>query len=154
MSTPNGDTGPPVFRLAGIAALLLLGVLAGETAADGVADDAEALPGVAHATIRRTHALLLIDPAPEPLVPELFDFYLVLSERAATGEISPGWAAYFYVNYYRDLVRDRPTGQPRRSREEIATELQRQVDFFYVRKRPDAVPSPFGAWVWQALPIR
>lgn len=141
-------------KLRWIVVALLASAAACGPAVEGRADDAAAIPGVAHATIRRTHALLLLDPAPEPLVPELFDFYLILSERAATGEISAGWAAYFYVNYYRDLWRDRPNGRPRRNRDEVQAELQRQVDFFYVRKRPEAVPSPFGAWVWQALPIR
>jgi hypothetical protein len=104
------------------------------------------------AAIMTVHAVLLLPPPPEPLIGELFDYFEILSARAATGEIPPLWAAYLYVNYYRDLVRDRPDGVPRRSLEEVGRELDASIEFFYIRKRPEARPSPVGAWVWQAAP--
>jgi hypothetical protein len=102
--------------------------------------------------ILTVHAVLLLPRPAEPLIGELFDYFEILSERAATGEIPPLWAAYLYVNYYRDLVRDRPDGTPRRSLEEVRRALDANVEFYYIRKRPEVSPSPIGAWVWQAAP--
>lgn len=98
------------------------------------------------------HAVLLLPPPSEALIPELHDYFEALSARAATGEIPPMWAAYLYINYYRDLVRDRPDGLPRRTLEEVRGDLDANVEFYSIRKRPDVPPSPIGAWVWQAAP--
>ncbi len=107
---------------------------------------------VAHETIRTVHQVLLLAPPPQQLVPELWDFYLVLSERAATGEVSPGWAAYLYTNYFLDLVQQRPSGLPRRDRNEIRQHLQASIEYYNIRKRPEARPAPFGHWVYQVMP--
>lgn len=109
-------------------------------------------PQVAQQSIDLVHNVLLLQPPPPATVDELYDVYLIVSERAATGEISPGWTAYIYVNYYRDMVRDRPDGKPRRSHDEVHAEVDRYVEFFYIRKRPEARPSPFGSWIWQVRP--
>lgn len=102
--------------------------------------------------IMTVHTVLILPLPAEPLIGELFDYFEILSRRAATGEISPHWAAYLYCNYYLDLVRDRPAGLPRRSLEEVSQSLDADVEFYYIRKRPEARPSPIGAWVWQAAP--
>ncbi|GBD25918.1 hypothetical protein HRbin30_01245 [bacterium HR30] len=107
---------------------------------------------VAHETIRTVHQILLLPGAPPELVPELWDYYLLLSERAATGEVSPGWAAYLYTNYFLDLLQQRPTGIPRKSREEVRQHLQASIEYYNIRKRPDARPAPFGHWVYQVIP--
>jgi hypothetical protein len=109
-------------------------------------------PSVAQQTIRHVHQVLLLDPAPPEIEAELYDYFLLISERAATGEISPWWAAYLYTSYYRDMLRDRPKGEPRRTREELRAHLQAEVDYYFIRKRPDAAPSPFGAWIYEAIP--
>jgi hypothetical protein len=114
----------------------------------------QASSDVGRETILVTHRILLLQPPAAALVDELFDFYLIVSERAATGEISAAWAAYLYVNYWRDAERD---GGGAAARARLSQSAQRawlaeQVEFFYVRKRPESVPSPFGAWVWQAAP--
>lgn len=109
-------------------------------------------PAFKRRTVDETHGILLLQAAPDGLIEELYDYYLLVSERAVTGEISPSWAAYLYVNYFRDAMRDRPDGVPRRSREQVAASLEESVQFFYIRKRPEAGPSYFGAWVWQAAP--
>ena len=88
--------------------------------------------------VARLHRTLLMSAPADALVPELFDVMTALSSRVASGEISLDWAAYLYTSYERDLVRDRPTGTPRRSSDEVAAELQRDVEFFSIRKRPDA----------------
>ena len=88
--------------------------------------------------VARLHRTLLMSAPADALVPELFDVMTALSSRVASGEISLDWAAYLYTSYQRDLVRDRPDGSPRRSPDEVAAALQRQVEFFSIRKRPDA----------------
>ncbi len=107
---------------------------------------------VAHETIRTVHQVLLLPSAPPQLIPELWDYYLLLSERAATGEVSPGWAAYLYTNYFLDFMQERPHGVPRRSREEVRNHLQASIQYYNIRKRPDARPAPFGHWVYQVIP--
>ncbi|GIW45679.1 MAG: hypothetical protein KatS3mg077_2961 [Candidatus Binatia bacterium] len=109
---------------------------------------------VAHETVRTVHEILLLAPPPPALVPELWDYYLILSERAATGEVSPGWAAYLYTNYFLDLLRDRPSGVPRRDREELRRVLQQSIEYYNIRKRPEARPAPFGHWVYQVMPTQ
>ncbi len=90
------------------------------------------------------HRTLLLAPPPPPLVPELYDFLVVLSQRTATGDVPWGWATYLYTSYYRDMVRDRSHGIPRRSREEIRAELDRNTDFFFIRHRPGEAPAPMA----------
>ncbi|MBI3785500.1 MAG: hypothetical protein HY270_19075 [Deltaproteobacteria bacterium] len=138
---------------------VVLGSLCFATACCAADDSsvAASAPGVATApiaakTILATHRVLLLVPPPAEMISELYDFYLIVSERAATGEISPRWAAYLYVTHFRDMARDRPQAVPRRSREELRRELEENVEFYYIRKRPEAEPAPFGAWVWQAAP--
>jgi hypothetical protein len=87
--------------------------------------------------LARVHGLLLMPPPPAAMVPELFDFVTLLSYRVATGAVSVNWAAYLYSNHALDLIRNRPNGAPRRTREELEAELQRDADFFALRKRPD-----------------
>lgn len=118
--------------------------------------DLSTLPAstVAHETIRTVHQILLLAPAPPQLVPELWDFYLLLSERAATGEVSPGWAAYLYTNYFLDALHERPNGIPRRDRDELRKILQSNIEYYNIRKRPEARPAPFGHWVYQVIPTR
>lgn len=102
--------------------------------------------------ILTVHAVLLLTPPKDAMIAELYDFFVLVSDRAATGEISAGWAAYIYTNYYRDLLRDRPSGSPRLDSAGQRKVLADAVEFFYIRKRPEAQPQPYGAWVWQAAP--
>lgn len=111
-------------------------------------------PSLAHVTIQHVHDVLLLEPAPAPLEGELYTYYLLISERAATGEIPPWWAAYLYTSYFRDMLRDRPSGIPRRSREDLKSHLQAEIDYYYIRKRPGAQPAPFGAWIYEAIPAQ
>ena len=83
------------------------------------------------------HRLLLMSPPTDVMVPELFEFVTLLSSRVATGEVTLAWGAYLYTSYVRDMVRDRPQGTPVRSREQVQAELDRQLDFFRIVKRPD-----------------
>jgi len=99
------------------------------------------------------HAVLLLPPPTDPMIDELFDYFELLSVRAATGEIDAHWAAYLYTNYYLDILRDRPEGVPRRSIDEMQQSIDADVEFYYIRKRPEARPSPIGAWVWQVAPV-
>ncbi len=89
-------------------------------------------------TIRRIHRQLLMDPPPDALVPELYDLVTLASARVATGEISLNWSAYIYTSHYRTLALERPSGEPRASREELGKYVQQQVEFYYLRKRPDS----------------
>jgi hypothetical protein len=80
----------------------------------------------------------MLMPAPDDaLVPELFDLVTQLSSRVATGEISLNWAAYIYTAYQRDMIQQRPDGQPRRSPEEVGVQLAQYIQFFSIQKRPD-----------------
>jgi len=45
------------------------------------------------------------------------------------------WAGYLYTTYQRDLVRDRPTGVPRRPREQIIGEVERSIEFYHLQVR-------------------
>ena len=89
------------------------------------------------AVLSRVHGLILMPPPPAAMVPELFEFVTLLSYRVATGAVSLNWAAYLYSNHALDMVRNRPTGEPRRSREELEAELRGDADFYALRKRPD-----------------
>jgi hypothetical protein len=81
---------------------------------------------------------LLMPPPPDALVPELFDLVTLVSSRVATADISLNWIAYLYTTYQRDMVDQRPTGTPRRTLDQVQTEVDRLVQFFAIRKRPDA----------------
>ena len=83
------------------------------------------------------HRRLLMPPPAAANAPELFDLVTLLAERVAVGEVSLGWAAYLYTGYVRDLAERQPAGSPRRSAEEIRVVLDRQIEFFAIRKRPD-----------------
>jgi hypothetical protein len=80
---------------------------------------------------------LLMPAPPDALVPELFDLVTLVSSRVATGEISLNWVAYIYTSYQRDMVEQRPSGTPRRNREQVKAELERLVRFYAIQKRPD-----------------
>jgi hypothetical protein len=81
----------------------------------------------------------MLMPAPDDaMVPELFDLVTQLSSRVAIGEISLNWAAYIYTAYQRDMIQQRPNGTPRRSPEEVGVQLAHYIEFFNIRKRPDA----------------
>jgi hypothetical protein len=131
-------------------ALVFSAALAGAGCNDSPAE--RAISADPHEAVVTVHAVLLLPSPPDALIPELFDYFEILSQRASTGEIAANWAAYLYINYYRNLVRDRPDGTPRRSVEEMRRDLGAEVEFYYIRKRPGAQPSPIGAWVWQAAP--
>ncbi|HXJ35875.1 MAG TPA: hypothetical protein VMS22_17725 [Candidatus Eisenbacteria bacterium] len=51
------------------------------------------------------------------------------------------WAGYLYTTYQRDLVRDRPTGVPRRPREQIIGEVERSIEFYHLQVRAGAAPA-------------
>ncbi len=87
--------------------------------------------------VLRMHRMLLLNPPPDVLVPELFDLVTAVSRRVASGEIDYNWAAYVYNSYERDMVRDRPQGVPRRSVPEVEQEVARYVQFYALQKRPD-----------------
>jgi hypothetical protein len=90
------------------------------------------------------HRQLLMPAPADTLVPELFDLVTLVSTRVATGEISLSWVAYLYTTYQQDLLRERPNGVPRRSLDEIRAELERQVAFFAIRKRPEVAGITVG----------
>ena len=89
------------------------------------------------AVLARVHAMLLMPPPAPGTVEELYDLATLLAYPVATGAISLGWASYLYTSHARDLARDRPTGTPRRTVEELRAELAGSVDFFALQKRPD-----------------
>jgi hypothetical protein len=72
---------------------------------------------------------------PDALVPELFDLLAAMAPRVEARAISPAWASYVYTSYQRDLVKDRPTGVPRRTEGEVARALDGYVEFFRLRAR-------------------
>ena len=87
--------------------------------------------------LEQIHRRLLM-PTPLPaMVPELFDLATLLSSRVASGDVSLNWAAYLYTSYWRELGQERPSGLPRRPKEEVQMVLDRQVAFFAIQKRPD-----------------
>jgi hypothetical protein len=88
-------------------------------------------------TVAGIHRLLLMPPPPDALVPELFEFATLLAQRTTTGAVQLSWAAYLYTDYVRDLERDRPDGRAVRSPEEVRAALDRQVEFFTIRHRPN-----------------
>jgi hypothetical protein len=94
-------------------------------------------------TERRTmvaniHRLLLMDPPPDELVPELFEVLKVLGERTARGDVSPSWSAYLYTDYLRRALAERPDAQPPRNPGEVTAALDEEIRFYSIRHRPDA----------------
>ncbi len=89
------------------------------------------------AVVAQTHRMLLMPPPPDALVPELFELVTQLAARSAAGSISLNWSAYVYTSYYQDMVRDRPTGEPLRSHEQVAAEVEKYVQFYALQQRPD-----------------
>ncbi len=83
---------------------------------------------------------LLMPPPADAIVPELFDLVVLMAPHLESGDISPAWAGYLYTTYQRDLVRDRPTGLPRRSREQIAGEVERSIEFYHLQARAGSTP--------------
>ena len=51
--------------------------------------------------------------------PKLFDLLVDTAPRMESGTISTTWGSYVYTTYQRDLLRERPTGAPRRSPPEV-----------------------------------
>ncbi|MCW5893711.1 MAG: hypothetical protein KIT14_24620 [bacterium] len=87
--------------------------------------------------VAQMNRMLLMGPAPDAIVPELFDVVTALSSRAATGAMSLNWSAYVYTTYQQDMLRDRPDGAPRRTPEQVEAEVQRLVAFYAIQKRPE-----------------
>jgi len=87
--------------------------------------------------VGRFHRFLLMPAPPDVMVPELFDLITLLSERMASGAISFNWGAYIYTSYVRDMIRDRPGGTRARAKAEVQAELERYVEFYSLRERPD-----------------
>jgi hypothetical protein len=87
--------------------------------------------------VARMNRQLLMEPPADVHVPELFDVTTLLSPRVASGEISLPWAAYVFTPSPRDRVAERPTGEPRRSEDEIRASVQHYVEFYALQKRPD-----------------
>lgn len=87
--------------------------------------------------LEQIHRRLLMPAPPAAMVPELFDLVTLLSSQVASGDVSLNWAAYLYTGYWRELGQQRPSGMPRRRKEDLQTILDRQVAFFAIRKRPD-----------------
>lgn len=80
---------------------------------------------------------LFMPAPPDALIPELFDLVTLVSSRVATGEISLNWVAYLYTTYQRDMVEQRPNGNPRRTLDQVHAELDRLVQFYAIQKRPE-----------------
>src|SRR5262249_2453740 len=117
-------------QLIGIGAHWWLGHVASQEASTGEITRRQAI-------LARGHRSRLMAAPPDPYVPELFELVTQLSNRVATGEIALPWAAYVYTAYERDLERDRPTGEPRRTPDEVKAEIARVQEFYHIQKRPD-----------------
>ncbi len=104
-------------------------VAAGEEARGDLTKRREAVSGM-----QRT---LLLQPLDDAYVPEVFDLLTAVSTRVASGEIDLSWAAFVYTSYQRDLILQRPGGQPRRSLGEVDAAVRGYVDFYRLEKRPD-----------------
>lgn len=94
-------------------------------------------PARQRSVVAGLHRVLLMEPPPDVLVPELFDVVTLVSRRVATGEIDFDWVAHFYTTYVRDLEAQRPAGTPRRTQGEIRAEIDRYVAFYAIQKRPE-----------------
>jgi hypothetical protein len=80
---------------------------------------------------------LLMPPPPDAYVPELYEVITLVARRVAVGEMSFAWMAHLYTSYHRDLALERPSGEPRRSPDEIRAQIDRYVEFYAIQKRPD-----------------
>lgn len=89
------------------------------------------------AILTKLNQQLLMPAPPDALVPELFDLTTLMSSRVATGEIDLNWVAYLYTTYQRDMLQERPDGTPRRSLDQVRAELDKDVKFFSIQKRPE-----------------
>lgn len=97
---------------------------------------------------------LLMRPPSDAVVPEMFDLLTAVAPRMEAGAISPAWGSYIYTTYQQDLLKERPTGAPRRSRPEVERALEHYVEFFRLQardgRRPrtieDAAMEETGAW--------
>jgi hypothetical protein len=97
----------------------------------------------------------LMAPPADALVPELFDLVTTMAPRMESRDISPAWASYVYTSYQRDLVRDRPTGQPRRTPPEVKTAVDGYVEYYRLRAREgQQVADPSSAGMEDTLEWR
>jgi hypothetical protein len=78
---------------------------------------------------------LLMSPPSDAYVPELFDLLTAVAPRMEQGAVSPAWGSYIYTTYQQDMLKDRPTGSPRRSKAEVEKALDGYVEFFRLRAR-------------------
>ena len=83
---------------------------------------------------------LLMGPPSDALVPEPFDLLAAVAPRMEAGAISPAWGSYLYTTYQQDLLKDRPTGAPRRSQPEVERAVEGYVEFFRLRARDGRKP--------------
>jgi hypothetical protein len=83
---------------------------------------------------------LLMAHVGDVLVPEMFDVLVALAPRMESGTVSAAWASYIYTTYERDLVKERPTGTPRRSHVEIDRALGEMVAYYHIQENPKATP--------------
>ena len=83
---------------------------------------------------------LLMAPLDDAFVPEMFDVLIALAPRMESGTISAAWASWIYTTYERDLVKQRPTGTPRRSHVDIDRALAELVAYYHIQENPRATP--------------
>ena len=88
---------------------------------------------------------LLMAPIDDTLVPEMFDVLIALAPRMESGTVSPAWASWIYSTYERDLVKERPTGAPRRSHVEIDRALGELVAYYHIREKASPERQGFDA---------
>ena len=133
------STAPPPPLPAGIAELHLprdsrtLARLAAEDDPGGALDRRRGVLG-------EVSRQLLMAPPPDAYVPELFDLLTAVAPRMEQGAISPACGSYIYTTYQQDMVQDRPTGSPRRSKAEVEKALDGYVEFFRLRAREGRKP--------------
>lgn len=93
-------------------------------------------------TARRTEILagvqrqLLMAPLEDALVPEMFDFLVVLAPRMEAGKVSAAWGSYLYTTYQRELRAARPDGTPRRNVVDVEKQLDEYMAFYAVQQTP------------------
>ena len=83
------------------------------------------------------HRFLLMPAPPDGMVDELFELMTLITQRVASGDMSPSWGAYVYTGYVRDLMRDRPDGRPPRDTAAVRAALEQAEGFYAIRARPD-----------------
>lgn len=92
----------------------------------------------AEKVVPEVHRRLYLDPPPQALIPELYEFLLVLWDRE--NEMPTAWGAYVYTSYYVDALRKRPDGVPRLNKHAMNERIDREIEFFYIRVRPTPTP--------------